>query len=179
MLLDDQSAINCTIDIGRAGFRCCLAAAGTWVNDVTCTFREQPALSGSSDNAMAQRLADWNRCLATEAAGNETLTDMLAAAGQVCFAAPGSTRYLRGAILGLLTGVGIVLALAAAALAYWTWLDWRSRPPKRDETAGFNAGSEDMEMESTALLTAVNSERGDEDWYKDRHRRRSGESGRA
>lgn len=120
MLLDEQSAVNCTLHIERVAFRCCLAAAGTWVDDSTCAFREAASSPGHPSNMMAKRLADWNKCLATESAGNDTLTDLIAAAGQVCFAAPGSTTEAQIALVSVLIVLGVLVALVVAVVAFCT-----------------------------------------------------------
>lgn len=118
MLLDDQSAVNCTVSVGRVGFRCCLRAGGQWLDDLTCAFREDVTKRGGA-RAMGGRLRAWNECLAIAAEGNDTLADALADAGQLCFAAPGSTTEAQEGLRVFLLALGALAFLACVGLLIW------------------------------------------------------------
>ncbi|KAL1408616.1 hypothetical protein Q8F55_005429 [Vanrija albida] len=159
MSLSDQSAVNCTLSVPRIGFRCCLAASGTWLGGHTCAFREDPH-QGVGENLMAKRLGEWNKCLAAAATGNDTLTDILASSGQVCSAAPGSyTATQQGFFIvgSVLAGFG-VLGLLVCIIA--VCCNGANERAQRRAAAARAASGDDVEMESTPLFAEDDSEDG-------------------
>ncbi|KAL1408617.1 hypothetical protein Q8F55_005430 [Vanrija albida] len=119
---------------------------------------------------MAKRLAAWNSCLATAVAGNDTLTDLVANSGQVCFAAPGWYTWDQQSNRTLVMVLGIMFGSLFGIIGFFALLH-KCCPPKRGTA---EKGSEDVEMEAASLLTAVDSEDGE--WRGADGKRLSGET---
>ncbi|WOO82949.1 uncharacterized protein LOC62_04G006429 [Vanrija pseudolonga] len=114
------------------------------------------------NTAMGSRLRAWNECLATAAEGNDTLADMLADAGQLCFAAPGSTTEFQVVMRVLLLVFGAVTFLGAVAFLISLYTSMTRGAHER--RAALEAGSRSSEAESTPLFAEAEGD--EEQWHE-------------